>query len=363
MAPETKKAPKLVNTKKAQEDAKAQAEQALIDARAEATRYRLAFNELHTLKELHTMVGEAREKGIIPDGETPPEIQPAGSSLGKKKEAPKVDQVEDIEISTEAELEEHQESGKLVGFSNWKAVDKDGNITDIPSKDDSGAYGYVAGKSKAIVRVALSLVLFAIMACGTAFAALDGTEEGVLGNERWKTTSSGDLVPVSDSTYAIGAVGAEVEDLYVDEIALTTDLTFRNTLIGTGRVNASLTLASSSTVIAGSNVPYAVIRKNIGAGTGGLDTVDGGTRLANGKPGAFLSIIIASCGSGSYWDVTPVTKTGFSSIRFTAKGQTAQLLYVDDTIGWVISGIGTTASAASPTVTPTAFGSGLEPLV
>lgn len=145
------------------------------------------------------------------------------------------------------------------------------------------------------------------------------------------------------------------------EADYTGDVTFRSTLIATGRTNATLDLASSSTVIPGNNVPYAVIRKNIGAGTGGLDTVDGGTRLPNGKPGAELSIIITSCSGSSYWDLTPVTATGFTAIRFNAKGQNASLLYVDDTIGWTIRAVGTTASAAAPTVTTTTFGSGLNP--
>lgn len=352
--------PTLRNERKEKEQAKAQADQALIDARALAEKYNLTYTSMDTVESLGKAIAKAKADGVIPNGEAAPEI--SNRSLGIVRAAAQVKEVKDIEISSQEELSKYQESKKLIGFGGW-TIEKNvgGEVVKVPAKDESGSYGYIPG-AKGIVRIALSLMLM-LMASVSAFAGLDGTEEGVLGNERWKTTSGGDFVPVADSVYSIGAVGAEVEALYVDEITLTSDLTFRSTLIGTGRVNASLTLASSSTIISGTKVPYALIRKNIGAGTGGLDTVDGGTRLANGTPGAFVSIIIASCGSGSYWDLTPVTKTGFTSIRFTAKGQTALLLYVDDTIGWTIAGIGTTASAASPTVTPSAFGSGLEPLV
>ena len=68
--------------------------------------------------------------------------------------------------------------------------------------------------------------------------------------------------------------------------------------------------------------------------------------LANGKPGQILIInLIVSGGAAT---ITPVTLTGYVTIVLTAQSDQVALLYVDDTIGWVI--LGFAGAAATPVV-------------
>lgn len=57
--------------------------------------------------------------------------------------------------------------------------------------------------------------------------------------------------------------------------------------------------------------------------------------LANGVPGQVLIINLTTDGGGD-GTLTPVTKTGWATIVFADAGDKAILLYVDDSIGWVI---------------------------
>jgi len=68
--------------------------------------------------------------------------------------------------------------------------------------------------------------------------------------------------------------------------------------------------------------------------------------LANGFPGQVLIITLVTAGGGE-GTLTPATKTGFATIVFADAGDTAALLYVDDSIGWIILG---TAGVAAPPV-------------
>jgi hypothetical protein len=70
--------------------------------------------------------------------------------------------------------------------------------------------------------------------------------------------------------------------------------------------------------------------------------------LANGKRGQMLIIDleVPSVGAGT---LTPDTSTGWATIVFADAGDQATLLYVDDTIGWVILGLA--GVAAPPAIT------------
>jgi hypothetical protein len=57
--------------------------------------------------------------------------------------------------------------------------------------------------------------------------------------------------------------------------------------------------------------------------------------LADGIPGQILVINLVTDGGGT-GTLTPTTKTNFVSIAFADAGDQAVLLYVDDTIGWII---------------------------
>ena len=96
---------------------------------------------------------------------------------------------------------------------------------------------------------------------------------------------------------------------------------------------ASLTMASTATgVSTAMSLAYSFIGKVIGADVGELGS------LADGTKGQILKIYIVSrAGSGTYV-LTPATATGFSTLTFDAAAEEATLLYVDDTVGWIIIG-------------------------
>lgn len=69
--------------------------------------------------------------------------------------------------------------------------------------------------------------------------------------------------------------------------------------------------------------------------------------LANGYPGQVLVINLTTDGGGD-GTLTPATATGWATIVFADALDQAALLYVDDSIGWIILG---TKGAAAPPVT------------
>lgn len=69
--------------------------------------------------------------------------------------------------------------------------------------------------------------------------------------------------------------------------------------------------------------------------------------LANGYAGQIMVINLKVDGGGS-GTLTPVTSTGWSTILFADAGDVAVLLYVDDTVGWVILSV--YGLTAQPTV-------------
>jgi hypothetical protein len=70
--------------------------------------------------------------------------------------------------------------------------------------------------------------------------------------------------------------------------------------------------------------------------------------LADGVPGQVLVINLTTDGGGD-GTLTPATATGFATIVFADAGDQAVLLYVNDTIGWVILGL--SGVAAPPAIT------------
>lgn len=114
------------------------------------------------------------------------------------------------------------------------------------------------------------------------------------------------------------------------------DLTFQTNLLAMGRINAFSTVASSSTNIAPTSLPYLVLGKSI-CGAGGLDA-DPGTTLPNGTDGQVLILLARAMMDGGSWKVTPTTCTGFSYVTLDTKGDSITLCYVDSTLGWVIIG-------------------------
>jgi len=66
--------------------------------------------------------------------------------------------------------------------------------------------------------------------------------------------------------------------------------------------------------------------------------------IANGSPGQMLTIIMTVYDGGTVTLTDDqvasgtVTKTGWDDIAFDAVGESATLLYFNDTIGWILSG-------------------------
>ena len=87
-------------------------------------------------------------------------------------------------------------------------------------------------------------------------------------------------------------------------------------------------------------VTHAYVAKTTGADAEALT-------LADGKNSQVLLIDLTTDGGGT-GTLTPVTSTGWATIVFADAGDRATLLYVDDTIGWVIIGL---SGVAGPPVT------------
>lgn len=78
-------------------------------------------------------------------------------------------------------------------------------------------------------------------------------------------------------------------------------------------------------------ITHPIVLKTTGAGAEALT-------LANGLPGQVIVINLVTDGGGD-GTLTPATCTGFATIVFADAGDQALLLYVDDTIGWIIVGL------------------------
>jgi len=71
--------------------------------------------------------------------------------------------------------------------------------------------------------------------------------------------------------------------------------------------------------------------------------------LANGDPSQVLVVNLTTDGGGA-GTLTPATSTGWATIVFADAGDQAVLLYVDDTIGWVILGLSGASGPPAMTV-------------
>lgn len=123
----------------------------------------------------------------------------------------------------------------------------------------------------------------------------------------------------------------------------TGDVKFKSYLYSNGRYgeNTSIIYESSSTPVSAYQIAYSVIQKRVG-GAGGVDGAGLGTRLPNGISGQVLTLqMIYREGSGT-WVITPITKSGFTTITMDAVGEFATLIYMGDTLGWCLQGTNAT---------------------
>lgn len=169
----------------------------------------------------------------------------------------------------------------------------------------------------------LSIVLMALLVCSTAYASVgvqdDGTRQGV----------------ATDLNFVGPTQTNDGSTFTIDTSTIAGDMTFRSTLLAIGGKGASSTVASSSTNLCPSALPYSIVLKSVGENTTCLDTVPG-TTLQNGTKGQILVLEVVSLKSNGTWKVAPLKCTGFKYITFDTKGDMVTLWYVDDTVGWII---------------------------
>ena len=103
--------------------------------------------------------------------------------------------------------------------------------------------------------------------------------------------------------------------------------------------NDDLTTTVAADVLA-IPVTHAIVAKTTGADAEALT-------LADGIPGQVLVIYLATDGNGD-GTLTPSTATGWATIVFADAGDRAVLMFVDDSIGWIILGL---SGVAGPPVT------------
>ena len=134
-------------------------------------------------------------------------------------------------------------------------------------------------------------------------------------------------------TLGVGSALGTTPALAIDSsanVTVTNDVTFRASLLAMGRVSASSSLASSSTSIGSSSCPYAVVRKFLSSGAEA-------TTLPNGIAGQVLTLVVVRSGGG-VWTVTPSQSTIITSFTMTAEDDMIALLYLNDTLGWIVLG-------------------------
>lgn len=103
----------------------------------------------------------------------------------------------------------------------------------------------------------------------------------------------------------------------------------------------SLTVAVAADVLA-IPITHPIVSKTTGADAEALT-------LADGLPGQSVVIYLAVDGGGD-GTLTPVTATNWATIVFADAGDQANLLYIDDTIGWIIMGMNGVAQPPVKTV-------------
>ncbi|NJM12589.1 MAG: hypothetical protein HC889_12605 [Synechococcaceae cyanobacterium SM1_2_3] len=98
----------------------------------------------------------------------------------------------------------------------------------------------------------------------------------------------------------------------------------------------------SSTTVGAGVLAIPTTHRYVAKTTGGAEALT----LANGFPGQILTIsLVTDGGDGT---LTPATKSGFATIVFADVKDTATLMYIDDTVGWIL--LGYYGTAAPPVV-------------
>jgi len=143
---------------------------------------------------------------------------------------------------------------------------------------------------------------------------------------------SGGLFKVAGTTVTSSAAELNILD------GVTATAAQLNAVTGASLTGAATTSAADSLAIP---VTHRVVAKTTGADAEALT-------LANGVAGQRLLIYLGTDGGGD-GTLTPTTKSGFATIVFADAGDFADLEYVNDTVGWILVGLG--GVAAPPAIT------------
>jgi len=107
-------------------------------------------------------------------------------------------------------------------------------------------------------------------------------------------------------------------------------------------INAN-TIDPGAVAVDGGTLAIPVTHRLVEKTTGGAEALT----LADGVPGQDLTIVLVSDGGNG--TLTPSTSTGWATIVFADVKDTANLHYVDDTKGWIITGLNGTAGPPAHT--------------
>ena len=120
-------------------------------------------------------------------------------------------------------------------------------------------------------------------------------------------------------------------------VLLDRELTYDLIYVGYARGGAS-SMVSTASSITTAGLGYSVLTKVAADGTAAQNTIG----LANGVKGQLLKIVLTTKGTNNFViDKSCIaggtTTTGWSTLTFTASGAWVVLLYIDDTVGWVVT--------------------------
>ena len=104
----------------------------------------------------------------------------------------------------------------------------------------------------------------------------------------------------------------------------------------------SATIATPTTAVP---VSYSLVSITLNSAAGQVFT------LANGTAGQILTIVAGTKTSSDTAVITPTLCTGFTTITLVYAKQSVTLLYVNDTLGWILIGQGAISIASgAPTI-------------
>ena len=214
--------------------------------------------------------------------------------------------------------------------------------TDAASKMSWGATTLASGaattQSEAVTAIALA------MNNRAAFGAVDGAGDTVVvthtlhgtTHNGYGFTETSDHITNAQTTAGVagteGLAGAQYEDdgyLYTCTSATAANDAYTWKKVGL-QLNPLLGYTACAENVTAIPVTHRFVNKTIGSDAEALT-------LANGSPGQKLTVS-ATVAGGGLGTMTPTTKSGFTAVLFLGVKDTANLEYIDDTVGWILTG-------------------------